>query len=191
MTRLFILDINTNSMMKGGLTMTDMNRVLAFGLTLFGLGFCFASPCQAQPIIGNGGPPVVGSGGNFQQPVSPYLNLLNRNGSPVINYYGIVRPQLQAQANFQSLQNQINPAYANQSTMGYDQPSVTGHAFGFQNYRLYFQNQFTAGGFGVGMNQGASGIRTGQGPGGPTQGQGAAGARPPSTPQTGIQQPGR
>jgi hypothetical protein len=39
---------------------------------------------------------------------TPYVNLLQRNVNPAINYLGIVQPQLQAQATFQQLQNEIN-----------------------------------------------------------------------------------
>jgi hypothetical protein len=41
----------------------------------------------------------------YQPPVSPYLNLF-RGGNPGINYYGLVRPQVQAQQNLQQLQLQ-------------------------------------------------------------------------------------
>jgi len=180
--------------MKGSDTMTGMNRIVAIGV-VFGLGFSFASKCQAQPPIGTGGPPVIGGGvGMGQQPISPYLNLLRGNGSPVINYYGLVRPQMQAQSNFQSLQNQLNPYNAAQNANGYEQPLVTGHPFGFQNSRMYFQNQFIAGGFGAGMSQGMGGRPGGQGVGGQSVGQGAAGQgaggmRPPTTPQVGGQSP--
>lgn len=37
--------------------------------------------------------------------VSPYLNLLNRNGGPASNYYGLVRP-LQRQQSFNEAQSQ-------------------------------------------------------------------------------------
>jgi hypothetical protein len=41
----------------------------------------------------------------YQPPVSPYLNIF-RGGNPGINYYGLVRPQVQAQQNLQQLQLQ-------------------------------------------------------------------------------------
>ncbi|MBX9627281.1 MAG: hypothetical protein K2X82_25990 [Gemmataceae bacterium] len=80
---------------------------------------------------------------------SPYLNLARPGASPAINYFGLVRPQLQTDAAVQRLQNQatqVNP-FAAAGAAG-EQPVVTGNPFGFQNYRSYFQNQFTAGGFG-------------------------------------------
>lgn len=152
--------------MKGSDTMIRLNRMNVTGAVVLGLGFLFASPCQAQPQIGGngiGGPPVVGGyggmGGFGQQPTISYLNLL-RPGNPAVNYYSLVRPQQQAQSNFLSLQNQINPL--NTAVTGMEQPLMTGHAFGFQNYKYYFQNQFMVGGFGMGMNQGMGG-RAGQG----------------------------
>src|SRR5687767_4630019 len=38
---------------------------------------------------------------------SPYLNLARRDVPAGVNYYGLVRPQLAAQANIQQLQQQI------------------------------------------------------------------------------------
>jgi hypothetical protein len=40
-----------------------------------------------------------------QPPVSPYLNMF-RGGNPGINYYGLVKPQVQAAQTFQQLQLQ-------------------------------------------------------------------------------------
>lgn len=43
----------------------------------------------------------------FQPPpfgYSPYLNLLRRGSTPALNYYGIVRPQLQTQSAFQDVE---------------------------------------------------------------------------------------
>lgn len=95
-------------------------------------------------------PPSQGPVGPVIQPTfSPYLNLLRQNGNPAVSYYGIVRPQLQLATQVQALQNQANP-FASGATGGTEQPLVTGNPFGFQNYRLYFQNQFSAGGFSAG-----------------------------------------
>jgi hypothetical protein len=135
-------------------------------------------PCQAQQPGGVPGIPVLGT--PAQQPLSPYLNLLRPNTSPVLNYYGLVRPQTQTQSSLQSLQGQINPLMNN--SYGYDQPLPTGVSFGFQNHRSYFQNQFAVGGLGAGISPGRSGVGTGMGGGGlgsgvgsrPAQGVGAA-----------------
>jgi hypothetical protein len=42
-----------------------------------------------------------------QQTVSPYLNLLNRQGNGLPNYQTLVRPQLQTDQNFARQQSQI------------------------------------------------------------------------------------
>jgi hypothetical protein len=42
-----------------------------------------------------------------QQTVSPYLNLLNRQGTGLPNYQTLVRPQLQTDQNFARQQSQI------------------------------------------------------------------------------------
>ena len=43
---------------------------------------------------------------------SPYLNLLGGTGNPGLNYYGIVRPQMQLQQQFNQLQQQTNQQFA-------------------------------------------------------------------------------
>ena len=44
----------------------------------------------------------------YRPPVSPYLNLLNRQTSPAVNYYGIVRPQVQFGQAIQQQQSELN-----------------------------------------------------------------------------------
>jgi hypothetical protein len=45
----------------------------------------------------------------FRSPVvSPYLNLVNPGGLPAINYYGIVRPELQFSGEQQQLRQQLS-----------------------------------------------------------------------------------
>ena len=76
--------------------------------------------------------------------VSPYLNLLNR-GNPGINYYGIVRPQIQANQQFQTLQYglarttaEAEAANATATAPAPGQLPDTGHATGFMTYTKYF-----------------------------------------------------
>jgi hypothetical protein len=61
---------------------------------------------QAQfpvPVVA----PSVGGAAPFARPtVSPYLNLL-RSNSPVLNYYGLVRPELQMRAAEQHLRRDV------------------------------------------------------------------------------------
>lgn len=90
-------------------------------------------------------PGVPGAG----RPVfSPYLNLLRRDASPGVNFYGLVRPQIVAQGAIQSLQQQVNAATrlaASQQAMTTELP-VTGLPATFMNTGGYFlNNQFGAG----------------------------------------------
>src|SRR5207244_10208416 len=75
---------------------------------------------------------------------SPYLNLLNR-GNPAVNYYGIVRPQIQQGQQLQVLQYGLAQTTA-EATAALTQPATaapgalpdTGHAAGFMTYTKYF-----------------------------------------------------
>jgi hypothetical protein len=73
--------------------------------------------------------------------LSPYLNLA-RGGNPAITYYGLVRPQFEAQAQFSQLQQQLADQ---QALIGAQQNlttgvPITGRAAGFQTHLGYFQN---------------------------------------------------
>jgi hypothetical protein len=94
--------------------------------------------------------------GSYTRPpaFSPYLNL-NRGGSPAINYYGLVRPEVQFR---QSLLHLSNDVAANQQALGSGNPGFndmpfTGHPTQFMNLSGYFMNNGTAGagnyGYGV------------------------------------------
>ena len=71
---------------------------------------------------------------------SPYLNLLNRNGNPATNYYGLVRPLLnqrainQAQAQTAAAQEQQIKTVKEQQAL-FEQPNVkpTGTSAWFKN----------------------------------------------------------
>ncbi len=79
----------------------------------------------------------------YSPPVlNPYLNLLNR-GNPAINYYGIVRPQIEQGQQLQVLQYglnrtaaEVNAAETAATTPGPLAP--TGHTVGFMTYTRYF-----------------------------------------------------
>lgn len=60
-----------------------------------------ASAARAQYV-----PPQLPSYGSGQSSMS-YINLVQPNVNPALTYMGIVQPQLQAQSNFQALQNEI------------------------------------------------------------------------------------
>ena len=97
-----------------------------------------ASAAQAeQPIVQptrpNNTPPVL----------NPYLNML-RGGNPAINYYGLVRPQMQQGQQLQMLQNGLarTTEEAEAAAMTPTTPTGvladTGHTVGFMTYPRYF-----------------------------------------------------
>ena len=93
-----------------------------------------AGNAQAQP-------PVPGGGYSRPPAFSPYLNLLRGGGSPALNYYGIVRPEMQFRQSIQNLSNDIN---LNQQAIG-DLAAggglpLTGHSTQFMNLGGYFMN---------------------------------------------------
>lgn len=98
-----------------------------------------AGAASAQSPVGQ--PPA--SPYHYSPPlVSPYLNLLNR-GNPAVNYYGIVRPQIQANQQIQMLQYGLarttaeEEAAANSAATPGQLPD-TGHVTGFMTYPKYF-----------------------------------------------------
>jgi hypothetical protein len=144
-------------------------------LPLITLGFLLApSLAQAQ----GPGPYVRPQMANpYARPVfSPYLNLLNGNTNPAINYYGLVRPEIEFRSSLQQLQQQVNalPPAPGVAEIGIP---VTGHTTQFLNYSHFFA--------GPGPNAGAAGRRPTSGPQAvPTQPSVAApagGAAPPRT----------
>jgi hypothetical protein len=107
-----------------------MNRLL---LTM-GLVFGVAQATQAQYMQ----PQVSPYGGTA---TTPYVNLLNRNVNPAIQYQGIVQPQLQAQSNFQYLQSEINarPTYPTIAAPRNGGVADTGYAPArFMQYQQYY-----------------------------------------------------
>lgn len=121
------------------------------GIMVVLLGLC-AMPAFAQPR-----PPVPPA--DSRPTVSPYLNLL-RGGAPAVNYFGIVRPELQMQQQFGQLQQQLGQTNRNLQGLSDtlapagDQPlPATGHAATFNNTLGYF-NRMPGGGSGRG-NAGA------------------------------------
>ncbi len=126
-------------------------------LTLAGI-LCCGSRASAQ--LG---------GGRIDRPIdrpafSPYINMLRDNGSPGLNYFGLVRPQLesaqqnqQLEQNMQMIQGQQNqPMRAMNGGYGYSQLGVTGHPVVFNSFN---QGQF-GGGY-TGMAGGGGGMAVG------------------------------
>ncbi len=113
----------------------------------------------------------AGSTANAQGPgsppnrptVSPYLNLLRSNGSPALNYYGLVRPEINNRQNLQAIQS---ATAANQRTIGDllngGELSATGVPTQFLNHGSYFMNQGNGGSAGRGGN-GRTSFSTGGG----------------------------
>src|SRR5687768_6759291 len=116
--------------------------------------FWFATVCAvgAALCVGTAGasaqPPVPGGGYSRPPAFSPYLNLLRGGGSPALNYYGIVRPQMQFRDAIQNLSNQVDlnqQAIGNLAATGNALPT-TGHPTQFMNLGGYFMS--SGGGFG-------------------------------------------
>jgi hypothetical protein len=98
-----------------------------------------------------------------RSPISPYLNLA-RGGNPAINYYGLVRPQIETQQSIYGLQQQLGGLSQVQALQSEAARSsaTTGHPTRFFNYSHYFMS---SGG-------GASSFSGVRGPGSPIQGVG-------------------
>ncbi len=157
-----------------------MRRQLLASLASLGLlGLLAAGPARAQMPYSQ---PMVNP--YYRPPISPYLNLA-LPGNTAINYYGLVRPQVQAMNAINQLQGQVlqnqQALYAAEA-YGPQQLPVTGHAAGFQNHQAYFQNWRTRGGLG------SPTVPGGYGAGAP----GYAGAAPVTgfTPGFGVAVPG-
>lgn len=73
---------------------------------------------------------------------SPYLNLLRGGSSPGVNYYGLVRPELEFRSSIGQLrqQTQLNQQAITGLQNVQPGPLTTGHQFGFMTHSIYFQN---------------------------------------------------
>ena len=110
--------------------------------------FWFATVCAIGVILSasagsvSAQPPVPGGGYSRPPAFSPYLNLLRAGGSPALNYYGIVRPQMQFRDAIQNLSNQVDlnqQAIGNLAATGSALPA-TGHPTQFMNLGNYFMS---------------------------------------------------
>jgi hypothetical protein len=73
--------------------------------------------------------------------ISPFLNLNRSGASPGINYFGLVRPQLQLQSELTQLQTQVTTQQYLDNTALTNRPITdTGTGAGFMNYNRYFLN---------------------------------------------------
>jgi hypothetical protein len=143
-----------------------MKRTLfaALAALALGSGAAQAQVPYSQPQLSN----------PYQRPtISPYLNMLRPNVNPALNYYGLVRPQLQTTRTLQTFQQELQTvagALAPTTQLGTqaDNLPTTGHRTTFYNYGTYFPG---AGGGSLGGSLGG-GVR-------PTFG-GMSPGRPPS-----------
>jgi len=109
---------------------STMKKSLWTVIASLGVLACVAvSPAHAQfqPQTNPAGRPAV----------SPFLNLL-RGGNPAVNYYGLVRPQLQTQATLQQLQQQLALNQLGLNTAENQPDLTTGHAARFGNFSHYY-----------------------------------------------------
>ena len=71
---------------------------------------------------------------------SPWLNLNRPGGSLTQNYYGLIRPQVNATNMIQQLQQQTTALQQQESKASNELPA-TGHVTGFLNHTKYFLNR--------------------------------------------------
>jgi hypothetical protein len=107
--------------------------------------------------------------------ISPYLNLVRPGANPALNYYGLVRPQIQTSRALQAFQQELLPVAGGlapaveQAGVASNLPT-TGHKTSFYNYSTYFPTV---------TGSGAGGTLGGTAPGNrPTFGT-LGGSRPP------------
>ena len=108
--------------------------------------------------------PPVGASRAPSPTVSPYLNLLRRGTVPAVNYYGLVRPEVQMRNNMQNLQRQLRQTQSDLDVMtgaDFGLP-FTGKSVSFLNTGGYFMTYAPAGGTTYGsFGTGAGGMGPG------------------------------
>ena len=122
-----------------------MNRTRLIALVVSGilvLATTREASAQYPGSLAPGRPPQQGAGPVF----SPYLNLL-RGGNPAINYYGLVRPEIQFRNALQNLNNELEQTEADVAAgqagaTGFQ----TGHPVQFFNLSHYYPNSAQGGG---------------------------------------------
>jgi hypothetical protein len=101
----------------------------------------FLAGLSAETARGQTTGPRVGIGPSGPT-VSPYINLLRGGNSAALNYYGLVRPQIQTNNGLQALNQQFALSQAVQlpGAAGAEDVVITGHASVFMNLAGYFQS---------------------------------------------------
>jgi hypothetical protein len=104
-------------------------------VTALAVGWPSPSAVQAQPA-----PPLRGTPGYPGPAVSPYLNLLRQGSSAGVNYYGIVRPEIEFRNSIQNLQQQVSTVGSEVTAQDQSLAGLppTGHPVQFMNYSHYF-----------------------------------------------------
>jgi hypothetical protein len=103
--------------------------------------------------------------------VSPYLSLVQRGTSPAINYYNIVRPDIEFRSGIQGLQQQVNNQAAQDQAAAAGLP-FTGHSTVFMNYSHYYGRSSATAGRGTSASgQGRPAASASSQPAGPQTGQ--------------------
>jgi hypothetical protein len=87
-----------------------------------------AGVASAQPRVGPTSRPAV----------SPYLNLLRPGNSAGVNYYGLVKPQVEFRNNIQALQQQVTNNQTAITDLTNATLPTTGHSTTFLNTGGYF-----------------------------------------------------
>jgi len=107
---------------------------------------------------------VQGQPAYAQPRVSPYLNLLRGGATPGMNYYNLVRPEVDFRSSIYQLQQQNVASQAAITALQQGPPGVltTGHPVGFLTHNAYFLNVGAPGQVGFGT---ITGQRPGTGPG--------------------------
>lgn len=112
-----------------------------------------ADAVRAQPPRGGVNPAA-------RPKFSPYLNLTRTDVDPALNYYGLVRPQVNFFNSIQQLDQQQS-ALGDRMTQEFSAPSglpATGHTAGFLNHSKYFFNRGGVGMAGGGQPAVAAGV---------------------------------
>jgi hypothetical protein len=119
------------TILREGLLMLRLILAPTMALTLT---LALALPgAQAQvPVTPRGVP------GYMTPPVSPYINLLRRGSPAAVNYYGIVRPEIQFENALGNLQQQVTTLGTETGEAGPGGLPPTGHPVQFMNYSHYF-----------------------------------------------------
>jgi hypothetical protein len=118
-----------------------MRRWFHLSLAILFCGLGAVQSASAQGALGQYTQPQWQS----RPPLSPYLNLLRPGTNPAINYYGLVRPQIETGQNLQQLQRQLQVLDTTMLTQGMTTGAptagsllTTGHPVVFQNYGTYY-----------------------------------------------------